>query len=167
MPYSEALFRALAAWALVGVLERNWIMAGLVRPTAAALVLAVGLAALVAVIQRRDGWRLWVGGLLLHPQTCPPARPGCFRPTSKVVLRDADVRWVHRYPQCPGACAYRRSQLEDADSFRDASVPEASAVEIRLVDRILRVDTVVNVPAFDGIDGQKPDENRTVGEAGG
>jgi hypothetical protein len=71
MPYSEALFCALAAWALVGVLERNWIMAGLacaaaglVRPTSAALVLAVGLAALVAVIQRRDGWRPWVGGLL-------------------------------------------------------------------------------------------------------
>jgi hypothetical protein len=71
MPYSEALFCALAAWALVGVLERNWIMAGLacaaaglVRPTSAALVLAVGVAALVAVIQRRDGWRPWVGGLL-------------------------------------------------------------------------------------------------------
>jgi hypothetical protein len=71
MPYSEALFCALAAWALVGVLERNWIMAGLacaaaglVRPTSAALVLAVGVAALVAVIQRRDGWQPWVGGLL-------------------------------------------------------------------------------------------------------
>jgi hypothetical protein len=71
MPYSEALFCALAAWALAGVLERNWIMAGLacaaaglVRPTSAALVLAVGLAALVAVIQRRDGWRPWLGGLL-------------------------------------------------------------------------------------------------------
>ncbi|MET0236060.1 MAG: hypothetical protein ABW224_15555, partial [Kibdelosporangium sp.] len=71
MPYSEALFCALAAWALVGVLERNWIIAGLacaaaglVRPTSAALVLAVGLAALVAVIKRRDGWRPWVGGLL-------------------------------------------------------------------------------------------------------
>jgi hypothetical protein len=71
MPYSEALFCALAAWALVGVLERNWILAGLacaaaglVRPTAAALVLAVGLAALVAVIKRQDGWRPWVGGLL-------------------------------------------------------------------------------------------------------
>ncbi|MBP2321510.1 hypothetical protein JOF56_001895 [Kibdelosporangium banguiense] len=71
MPYSEALFCALAAWALVGVLERNWILAGLacaaaglVRPTAAALVLAVGLAALVAVIKREDGWRPWIGGLL-------------------------------------------------------------------------------------------------------
>jgi hypothetical protein len=71
MAYSEALFCALAAWALVGVLERKWILAGLscaaaglVRPTAAALVLAVAVAALVAVIQRKDSWRPWVGGLL-------------------------------------------------------------------------------------------------------
>jgi hypothetical protein len=71
MAYSEALFCALAAWALVGVLECKWILAGLacmaaglVRPTSAALVLAVGLAALVAVIKRRDSWRPWVGGLL-------------------------------------------------------------------------------------------------------
>ncbi|SDD85769.1 hypothetical protein [Actinokineospora iranica] len=71
MTYSEALFCAFAVWALVFVLERNWIgaglcaaAAGLVRPTAAALILAVGLAALVAVIKRRDGWRPWVGGLL-------------------------------------------------------------------------------------------------------
>ena len=71
MTYSEALFCAFAAWALVGVLERKWILAGLacaaaglVRPTSAALVLAVGVAALVAVIQRKDGWRPWVGGLL-------------------------------------------------------------------------------------------------------
>jgi hypothetical protein len=71
MAYSEALFCALAVWALVGVMERRWVLAGtccglagLVRPTAAALILAVGLAALVAVIQRRDEWRPWLGGLL-------------------------------------------------------------------------------------------------------
>jgi len=71
MAYSEALFCALAAWALVGVLERRWLLAGLccaaaglVRPTAGALVAAVGLAALVAVVRRRDGWRPWVAGLL-------------------------------------------------------------------------------------------------------
>jgi hypothetical protein len=71
MAYSEALFCALAAWALVGVLERKWILAGLacaagglVRPTAAALVLTVGLAALVAVVRRQDSWRPWVCGVL-------------------------------------------------------------------------------------------------------
>jgi hypothetical protein len=71
MAYSEAMFCAFAVWALVGVMERRWVLAGaccalagLVRPTAAALVLAVGLAALIAVIKRRDGWRPWVGGAL-------------------------------------------------------------------------------------------------------
>lgn len=71
MTYTEALFCAFAAWSLVGVLRRQWLLAGmaalgagLVRPTAAALVAAVGLAALAAVIGHRDGWRPWVGGVL-------------------------------------------------------------------------------------------------------
>ncbi|NMI01608.1 hypothetical protein HF526_30560 [Pseudonocardia sp. K10HN5] len=71
MAYSEALFCALAAWSLVGVLSRRWVLAGamcglagLVRPTAAALVLAVGMAALVAVVQRHDGLRPWAGAAL-------------------------------------------------------------------------------------------------------
>ncbi|MBB5910932.1 hypothetical protein [Actinoalloteichus hymeniacidonis] len=71
MAYSEALFCALAAWALVGVVERRWLLAGfccaaagLVRPTAAALILIVGIAALTAVLHRRDGWRPWAAGLL-------------------------------------------------------------------------------------------------------
>ncbi len=60
MTYSEATFCAFAAWALVGVVKKRWILAGvccaaagLVRPTAAALIAAVGLAALVAVIGER------------------------------------------------------------------------------------------------------------------
>ncbi len=71
MTYTEGLFCALAAWALVGVLRRQWLLAGLctaaaglVRPTGSSLVAAVGLAALAAVIARRDGWRPWVGGVL-------------------------------------------------------------------------------------------------------
>ncbi|WP_235926126.1 hypothetical protein [Actinokineospora pegani] len=71
MAYSEALFCALAAWALVFVLRRQWVGAGLlcagaglVRTTGAALVLAVGLAVLVAVVAREDGWRAWLGGVL-------------------------------------------------------------------------------------------------------
>jgi hypothetical protein len=71
MTYSESLFCALAAWSLVGVLRRQWLLAGLcaaaaglVRPTASALVGAVGLAALAAVVARRDGLRPWIGGLL-------------------------------------------------------------------------------------------------------
>jgi hypothetical protein len=71
MVYSEALFCALAIWALVGVLERRWVLAGvlcafagLVRPTAAALILAIGMAVLFVVIKKWDDWRPWVGGLL-------------------------------------------------------------------------------------------------------
>jgi hypothetical protein len=68
---TESLFTALCAWALYAVLRRRWLVAGLLtmlcgltRPTAVALVGAVGLAALVAVVRRRDGWRPYVGGLL-------------------------------------------------------------------------------------------------------
>ncbi|MDT7593679.1 MAG: hypothetical protein QOH45_3210 [Pseudonocardiales bacterium] len=71
MTYSEGLFCACAVWALVGVLRRDWVLAGwctalagTVRPTAAALLLAVGIPLLVAAVGRRDGWRPWVGGLL-------------------------------------------------------------------------------------------------------
>lgn len=71
MTYTEALFCALVVWALVGVLRRDWLLAGactgaagLVRPSASALLLAVGLAAAAAVLARRDGWRPWAGGLL-------------------------------------------------------------------------------------------------------
>jgi hypothetical protein len=71
MAYTEALFCALAVWALVGVLRRQWLLAGLcsaaaglVRPTAGALALAVGLAAVVAVVGRRDGRRPWLAGVV-------------------------------------------------------------------------------------------------------
>ncbi|MFJ1707792.1 hypothetical protein [Kitasatospora sp. NPDC088346] len=60
--YSDSLFVALAAWACYFVLTRNWLaagvttfVAGLNRPTAAALVAAVGIAALLALYRRRDG----------------------------------------------------------------------------------------------------------------
>ena len=70
MTYSEALFCALAIWCLLGLLRRQWLLAGvcsaaagLVRPTAAALVAAVVLAGLVAVARGQDGWRPWVAAL--------------------------------------------------------------------------------------------------------
>jgi hypothetical protein len=71
MAYSEAMFCALAAWSLVGILERRWILAGvccalagLVRSTGAALVLTVGIAVVIAIVKRRDGWRPWAGGVI-------------------------------------------------------------------------------------------------------
>ena len=88
MAYTEALFCALAAWALVGVLERRLLlaglccaMAGLVRSSALALAIAVGLAALVCVPRERrravaalalapSGFvaYLWWTGLRVHPE---------------------------------------------------------------------------------------------------
>jgi hypothetical protein len=71
MAYSEAMFCALAVWSLVGLMERRWVLAGvccslagLVRSTGAALVLAVCVAAAFAIFRRQDGWRPWVGGLV-------------------------------------------------------------------------------------------------------
>ncbi len=71
MAYSEALFCALAAWALVGLVERRWLLAGLccmgsglVRPTAIALIAVVVLAAVIAVAWRRDSWRPWTAMVL-------------------------------------------------------------------------------------------------------
>ncbi|UQE75352.1 hypothetical protein MYK68_01590 [Gordonia sp. PP30] len=68
MAYTEALFCALAAWALVFVLERSWLAAGaaalaigLVRPTGVAVIAVVMVAAVVA---RRDGPRAWAAVVL-------------------------------------------------------------------------------------------------------
>ncbi|HET6504839.1 MAG TPA: hypothetical protein VFG87_29160 [Amycolatopsis sp.] len=70
MTYTEAMFCALAAWALVGVLERRWWLAGvacaisgLVRSSAFALIVAVVLAALVCAVRGRD-WRPAVAAAL-------------------------------------------------------------------------------------------------------
>jgi hypothetical protein len=67
MVYAESLFTALAAWSLFAVMRRRWLLAGtlcllagLTRPTAAALVAVVGLGAAVALLRRQDGWRPWV-----------------------------------------------------------------------------------------------------------
>ncbi|MGQ0483368.1 MAG: hypothetical protein ACT4O0_20380 [Pseudonocardia sp.] len=63
MTYSEGLFTACAVWALVAMLRRHWVLAGAftalagtVRPTAAALLVAVGGALLLAALAglRRD-----------------------------------------------------------------------------------------------------------------
>lgn len=68
LAYTEALFCALAAWALVWVLNGQWILAGfaalaigLVRPTGLAVIVVVMLAALIA---RRDGPRAWAAVVL-------------------------------------------------------------------------------------------------------
>jgi hypothetical protein len=80
MVYAEALFCALAIWALVALVGRRWLTAagltlaaGTVRSTALALILAVCAAALIAVIQAvraRQPFALWwrpVAAALLAP----------------------------------------------------------------------------------------------------
>jgi hypothetical protein len=61
--YTESLFVAIAAWACYSVMRGRWVAAGLLaflaglnRPTSAALIGAVGLAALVTLL-RRDSRR--------------------------------------------------------------------------------------------------------------
>nr|WP_245551821.1 glycosyltransferase family 39 protein [Gordonia aichiensis] len=83
MAYTEALFCALTVWALVGVLERNWMLAGIaaclagtVRPTAVVIIGVVMLAAAMTLVRDRDArsWRsrhgsgayLWLA-LVLSP----------------------------------------------------------------------------------------------------
>ncbi|MBB3662615.1 hypothetical protein FB384_001519 [Prauserella sediminis] len=71
MGYSESLFVAIAVWTLLALERRQWLaaggltlVAGLSRSTAAALIAAVGVAALIAIVRRRDGWRPWAAALL-------------------------------------------------------------------------------------------------------
>jgi hypothetical protein len=80
MVYSEALFCALAIWSLIALVERRWltaagltILAGTVRSSAMALVVAVTVAALPALIRaartRQDlaAWWRPAAALLLAP----------------------------------------------------------------------------------------------------
>jgi hypothetical protein len=61
MTYTESMFCALAAWALVAVLERQWLLAaaccffaGLTRSTATVLIVVVVAAAVIEVWRGRD-----------------------------------------------------------------------------------------------------------------
>ncbi|WP_461166824.1 hypothetical protein [Tsukamurella serpentis] len=65
MAYTEALYCALAGWALVGVLERRWLLAGVCtllagfcRPTSVVLIGVVSLAAILAIITSDGGERV-------------------------------------------------------------------------------------------------------------
>ncbi len=84
VPYSEACFTAALVWALVALLARRWLVAGLltavagtIRPTAAVLVIVVLISATAQIVRdlrrRRDGgdargwrWRPWAA-LALAP----------------------------------------------------------------------------------------------------
>lgn len=64
MVYTESLFTAFAVWALVAVLERNWLLAGsvtmlagLTRSTATVLIAVVFVAAAIAAWRGRHRWQ--------------------------------------------------------------------------------------------------------------
>ncbi|GAB7182441.1 hypothetical protein ATKI12_2272 [Kitasatospora sp. Ki12] len=72
--YSDSLFVALSAWACYCVMTRRWLTAGLLalvaglnRPTAAALIAAVSIAALVALVRRTDGVARPLTAMLITP----------------------------------------------------------------------------------------------------
>jgi hypothetical protein len=72
--YSESLYTALAAWACHAVMSRRWLTAGLLtcaaglcRPTAAALVAALAVAALLSLRRREDGVRRPLGAVAVAP----------------------------------------------------------------------------------------------------
>ncbi|MFF4868224.1 hypothetical protein [Streptomyces sp. NPDC000961] len=74
MAYTETLFTALAAWSLYAVLRDRWILAGLLcvaagltRPTAAALIAALGITALAALVRDRRLPARTVVGVLIAP----------------------------------------------------------------------------------------------------
>ncbi|MFF9069227.1 hypothetical protein ACF09E_28095 [Streptomyces sp. NPDC014891] len=74
MAYTETLFTALAAWSLLAVLRGRWILAGvlcaaagLTRPTAVALIAALGLTALAALVRDRRLPARTLLGVLIAP----------------------------------------------------------------------------------------------------
>ncbi|MES4904250.1 MULTISPECIES: hypothetical protein [unclassified Streptomyces] len=86
MAYTEALFTALAAWSLYAALTQRWVwagvlcaLAGLTRPSAVALVVAIDGAAAVALVRIRR---------------CPARRPGMawWRPCAGAVI--APLGWL-------------------------------------------------------------------------
>ncbi|MDP9852220.1 hypothetical protein [Corynebacterium lowii] len=70
MPYTEALFGALAFWALVALMDRRWLLAGaLIFACGFVRLTAVDLVAVLAVmvlLYGRTQWRAWVA-LVLSP----------------------------------------------------------------------------------------------------
>lgn len=63
MAYTESLFTALAVWALVGVVEKRWYLAGLCalfaglsRSTASVLIAVIFIAALIDLVRSRTSW---------------------------------------------------------------------------------------------------------------
>ncbi|MBR8639939.1 glycosyltransferase family 39 protein [Streptomyces tuirus] len=104
--YSESLYTALAAWACHAVMTRRWLTAGvltcaagLTRPTAAALVAALAVAALLSLRRRQDGIRRPLAAVAMAPL-------GLFGYLAWVNYRMGDINgysklqdgaWAHKF----------------------------------------------------------------------
>ncbi|QGV78810.1 glycosyltransferase family 39 protein [Streptomyces ficellus] len=74
MAYTETLFTAFAAWSLYAVLRERWVAAGvlcvcagLTRPSAAALIAAIGITAVMSVVRERRIDVRTAAGVLIAP----------------------------------------------------------------------------------------------------
>lgn len=72
--YSESLYVALAVWSCYAVMTRRWLtagiltfLAGLNRPTAAALIAGLGVAVLLSLRRREDGVVRPLAAMLISP----------------------------------------------------------------------------------------------------
>jgi hypothetical protein len=105
MVYTESLFVAFAAWALVGVLERNWalaavcsVLAGLTRSTAVVLIAVVVVAALVAFYRDLGRWPALAAAVtaplgLATYWGVVAVRTGSFTGWQDIEMRGWNTRW--------------------------------------------------------------------------
>jgi hypothetical protein len=105
MVYTEALFTALAAWALVGVLEKNWYLAGaaclftgLTRSTAVVVIAVVLVAVLVAFYRDLARWPALAAAMaaplgLVGYWGSVATRTGSFTGWQDIEMRGWNTRW--------------------------------------------------------------------------
>ncbi|CAM5227961.1 hypothetical protein STANM309S_01616 [Streptomyces tanashiensis] len=132
MAYTETLFTALAAWSLYAVLRGRWILAGvlcavagLTRPTAAALIAALGVTALVTLVRERRLPARTVAGVLIAPlgrigslrrDGTPPPRRGANPPQGPGSLVPLGIPRIRRgsFGARGAQDDYRRVMVEPA-----------------------------------------------------
>ncbi|MGD9528621.1 hypothetical protein [Pseudonocardia sp.] len=122
MAYSEALFCALAAWALVALLQERWLLAGvltavagLVRPTATGLIAAVGLAAVATAVTGREVARSSWNVPALVPagrHAAGPPAPAAVATSQRLAALAAAVVAPLGWLAWLGFVAYRTGELD-------------------------------------------------------
>jgi hypothetical protein len=129
MAYTEAMFCALATWALIGILEKRWLLAGVMaglcgfcRPTAAVVIGVVVLAALVS---------LWTGRSSTEVTGADRARAAAAIVLSPLgYLTYLGVVWAHT----GSPTGWFRIQTEGWDTEFDWGVAAFNFVNEQLVN---------------------------------